>query len=73
MINNIFELLNRLYKRDQEGYYDDEPAYQFFKDELNLKYYGGLMDEASYQIDKKRLEEIIDWDYYRNNPNLLVI
>ena len=34
MINAI-ELLNRLYKRAEEGYYDDKPAYQFSKDEMN--------------------------------------
>ena len=70
MINNIFELLSRLYKRAQEGYYKDKPAHQFFKDELTLKYYGGLMDKASYQIKKQILEQLIDDDYYRNNHNL---
>ena len=30
------ELLNRLWKRAEEGYYDNKPVYQFSKDEMNL-------------------------------------
>lgn len=59
MISRI-ELLNELYKRAQEGYYDDKPAYQFSKDELNLKYCLGLIDEPSYQLKKQKLEQRID-------------
>ncbi len=54
------ELLNRLYKRAEEGYYDDKPAYQFSKDELNLMYYLGWIDKASYQLKKQRLEQRIN-------------
>lgn len=54
------ELLNRLWKRAEEGYYDDKPAYQFSKDEMELMYYLGWMDEESYHIRKQKLEERIN-------------
>ena len=57
------ELLNRLYKRAEEGYYKDKPAYQFSKDELDLMYYLGWVDEASYQLKKQKLEQRIN-EYY---------
>ena len=31
MIDRV-ELLNRLWKRAEDGYYDDKPVYQFSKD-----------------------------------------
>ena len=57
------ELLNRLYKRAKEGYYEDKPPYQFSKDELDLMYYLGSVDEISYQNRKQILEQKIN-DYY---------
>ncbi len=57
------ELLNRLYKKAEEGYYDNKPAYQFSKDELNLKYYLGWIDKASYQLKKQKLEQRAN-EYY---------
>ena len=68
MINRI-ELLNKLYKRAQEGYYDDKPAYQFSKDELNLKYYLGLIDEPSYQLKKQKLDQRINEYYWEQRIN----
>ena len=62
MINRI-ELLNKLYKRAKEGYYNDKPAYQFSKDELNLKYCLWLIDEPSYQLEKQKLDQRIN-EYY---------
>ena len=53
------ELLNRLWKRVEEGYYDDKPAYQFYKDELNLMYCLGRIDDESYHLEKQKLEQII--------------
>lgn len=52
------ELLNRLWKRAEEGYYNDKPAYQFPKDELNLMYCLGWIDKVNYQIEKQRLEQL---------------
>lgn len=60
---NPEELLNRLYKRAKEGYYEDKPPYQFSKDELDLMYYLGSVDETSYQYRKQILEQKIN-DYY---------
>jgi hypothetical protein len=67
------ELLNRLYKRAEERYYDDKPAYQFSKDELNLMHYLGWMDKASYNIKKQKLEQRIDEYYCLKQHYLLVI
>ena len=67
------ELLNRLYKRAEEGYYDDKPAYQFSEDELNLMYYLGWVDEASYNIKKQKLEQRINEYYCLKQHYLLVI
>jgi hypothetical protein len=67
------ELLNRLYKRAEEGYYEDKPAYQFSKDELNLMYYLGWIDEASYHFSKQRLEQRINEYYNLKQRDLLVI
>ena len=53
------ELLHRLWKRLEKGYYDDKPAYQFSKDKLTLMYYLGWMDEESYHIEKQLLEQRI--------------
>ena len=70
---NTQELLNRLYKRAEEEYYEDNPAYQFSKDELDLMYYLGLVDEESYKFRKQNLEQMI-FDYYFNKHyNSLVI
>ena len=70
---NPEELLNRLYKRAEEGYYEDKPPYQFSKDELDLMYYLGLADEESYKFRKQNLEQMI-FDYYFNKHyNSLVI
>lgn len=62
MIDTL-ELLNRLYKRAEEGYYEDKPPFQFSKDELNLMYDLGWVDEASYQLRKQRLEQL-EYDEY---------
>ena len=67
------ELLNRLYKRAEEGYYEDKPAYQFSKDELNLMYYLGWVDEVSYCLTKQKLEQRINEYYYLKQRYLLVI
>lgn len=67
------ELLNRLYKRAEEGYYEDKPAYQFSKDKLNLMYYLGWVDETSYCLQKQRLEQRINEYYYLKQRYLLVI
>lgn len=67
------ELLNRLYKRAEEGYYEDKPAYQFSKDELNLMYCIGWIDEASYQFKKQILEQRINEYYCLKQRYLLVI
>ena len=70
---NPQELLNRLYKRAEEGYYEDKPPYQFSKDELDLMYYLGLVDEESYKFRKQNFEQMI-FDYYFNKHyNSLVI
>lgn len=70
---NPQELLNRLYKRAEEGYYEDKPPYQFSKDELDLMYYLVLVDEESYKFRKQNLEQMI-FDYYFNKHyNSLVI
>lgn len=66
------ELLNRLYKREKEGYYEDKPAYQFSKDELELMHYLGLVDEESYKFRKQNLDQMIN-DYYYKQYNSLVI
>lgn len=59
MIDTV-ELLNRLYKRSEEGYYEDKPAYQFSKDELNLMYCLGWVGKASYHLKKQKLEQRIN-------------
>lgn len=59
-MSNPDSLIDRLYKRAEEGYYDDKPAYQFSKDDLNLRYYLGWMDEESNHIKKQKLEQRID-------------
>ena len=56
MIDTL-ELLNRLYKRAEEGYYEDKPPFQFSKDELNLMYDLGWVDETSYRLKKWKLEQ----------------
>ena len=71
MIDPI-ELLNRLYKRAEEGYYEDKPAYQFSKDELELMHYLGLDDEESYNFRKQNLAQKSN-DYYYKQYNSLVI
>ena len=71
MIDPI-ELLNRLYKREKEGYYKDKPAYQFSKDELELMHYLGLADEESYKFRKQNLDQMIN-DYYYKQYNSLII
>lgn len=72
MIDPI-EVLDRFWKRAEEGYYDDKPAYQFSKDELNLRYYLGLINEASYQLRKQRLEQLEYDEYCRKRRYTLVI
>lgn len=67
------ELLNRLWKRVEEGYYDDKPVYQFSKDELNLMYYLGWIDEESYYIKKQKVEQRINEYYHLKQRYLLVI
>lgn len=67
------ELLNRLWKRAEEGYYDDKPVYQFSKDELNLMYYLGWIDEESYYIKKQKVEQRINEYYHLKQRYLLVI
>lgn len=67
------ELLNRLYKRAEKGYYEDKPSYQFSKDELDLMYYLGWVDEVSYQFRKQRLEQMINEYYCIKQRHLLVI
>lgn len=67
------ELLNRLWKRAEEGYYDDKPVYQFSKDELNLMYYLGWIDEESYHIKKQKVEQRISEYFYLKQRYLLVI
>lgn len=57
---DAFELLNRLYKRAEEGLYDDKPPCQFYKDELNLKYCLGWIDEETYHLKKQKLEQMSD-------------
>lgn len=70
---NPEELLNRLYKRAKEGYYEDKPPYQFSKDELELMHYLGLVDEESYKFRKQNLDQMI-FDYYFNKHyNSLII
>lgn len=71
MIDPI-ELLNRLYKRAEEGYYEDKHPYQFSKDELELMHYLGLDDEESYNFRKQNLAQMIN-DYYYKQYNSLVI
>ena len=71
MIDPI-ELLNRLYKRAEEGYYEDKPSYQFSKDELELMHYLRLVDEESYKFRKQNLDQMI-YDYYYKQYNSLVI
>lgn len=60
------ELLNRLYKRVEEGYYEDKPAFQFYKDKLNLMYDLGWIDKASYHLEKQKLEqrELMNKNFY---------
>lgn len=70
---DIVELLNRLCKRAEEGYYKDKPVYQFFRDELELMYYLGWVDEASYQLKKQRLEQRTNEYYCFKQRYLLVI
>ena len=70
---DIVNLLNRVYKRAEEGYYEDKPAYQFSKDELTLRYYLGWVDEASYQLRKQRLEQLEYDEYCRKHRYILVI
>lgn len=70
---DILDLLNRLYKRAEEGYYEDKPAYQFSIDELNLMYDLGWIDKASYHLKKWKLEQRISEYYYRKHYYLLVL
>lgn len=67
------ELLNRLWKRAEEEYYNDKPAYQFSIDELNLMYCLGWIDEASYQLKKQRLEQRINEYYCRLKQRYLLV
>ena len=67
------ELLNRLWKRAEEGYYDNKPVYQFSKDEMNLMYYLGWIDKESYHIEKQKLEQRINEYYYLKQRYLLVL
>ena len=67
------ELLNRLYKRAKEGYYEDKPPYQFSKDELDLMYYLGSVDEVSYQNRKQNLTQMINDYYFNKHYNSLLI
>ena len=67
------ELRNRLWKRSEEGYYEDKPAYQFSKDELNLMYYMGWIDEESYHLKKQKLEQRINEYNCRKYHYLLVL
>lgn len=70
---NALELLNRVWKRAEEGYYDDKPVGQFFKDDLNLRHYLGLIDEESYHLEKQKLERIIDEYNCCKYPNLFML
>lgn len=56
------ELLNRLWKRAEDGYYDDKP-FQFSKDELYIRYFLGLIDEGRYIIKKAELEQL-SYEYH---------
>lgn len=56
------ELLNQLWKRAEDGYYDDKP-FQFSKDELYIFYLIGWIDEGRYIIKKTELEQL-SCDYY---------
>ena len=56
---DLLELLNIVWKRAEEGYYDDKPVCQFWKDDLNLRYCLGWIDEESYHIEKQKLEQTI--------------
>ena len=70
---DALELLNRCWKRAEEGYYDDKPVYQFSKDDLNLRYYLGWIDEESYHLEKQKLEQRIDEYNCCKHPNLFVL
>lgn len=72
-MSNPDSLIDRLYKRAEEGYYDDKPAYQFSVDELNLFYYFGWIDEARYQLKKQELEQRINEYYCHKHHYLLVL
>ena len=56
------KLLNQLWKRAEDGYYDDKP-FQFSKDELCIFYLIGWVDEGRYIIKKTELEQL-SYDYY---------
>ena len=71
MINTL-ELLNRLYKRAEEGYYEDKPPFQFSKDELNLMYDLGWVDETSYRLKKWKLEQEEYAEYCRRHHYLKI-
>ncbi len=71
MIDTL-ELLNRLYKRAEEGYYEDKPPFQFSKDELNLMYDLGWVDETSYRLKKWKLEQEEYAEYCRRHRYLKI-
>lgn len=56
------ELLNQLWKRAEDGYYDDKP-FQFSKDELYIFYLIGWIDEGRYVIKKAELEQL-SYEYH---------
>lgn len=72
MIDTL-ELLNRLYKRAEEGYYEDKPPFLFSKDELNLMYDLGWVDEVSYQLRRQRLEQLEYDEYCRKRRYLFAL
>lgn len=55
-------LLNQLWKRAEDGYYDDKP-FQFSKDELDIFYLIGWIDEGRYIIKKAELEQL-SYEYH---------
>lgn len=70
---DLLEVLNIVWKRAEKGYYNDKPVCQFWKDDLNVRYCLGWIDEESYRIEKTKLEQTID-EYKRlNEYNLFVL
>lgn len=56
------KLWDELWKRAEDGYYDDKP-FQFSKDELYIEYLLGMIDEGSYFIKKDKLNQLI-YEYH---------